>query len=128
MEDTYRAMLSGAKKFQHLQDEEILIGHNCKVVGRLRLFLSQRTEDCGMMEQKMMVPAGLNRWRSSPNGTSIRLTSGQARRETTDGIKEFYEGVLPHIEACWIAWTNILWENPESHRGIFNALPYRWLK
>ena len=32
MEDTYRAMLSGAKKFQHLQDEEILIRHNCKVV------------------------------------------------------------------------------------------------
>ncbi|MEN9925395.1 MAG: hypothetical protein RL268_1521 [Pseudomonadota bacterium] len=32
MEDTYRAMLSGAKPFQHLQDEEILIRHNCVVV------------------------------------------------------------------------------------------------
>jgi phenylpropionate dioxygenase-like ring-hydroxylating dioxygenase large terminal subunit len=32
MEDTYRAMLSGAKKVQHLQDEEILIRHNCVVV------------------------------------------------------------------------------------------------
>ena len=32
MEDTFRAMMSGAKKHQHLQDEEILIRHNCKVV------------------------------------------------------------------------------------------------
>ncbi|MEY4721146.1 MAG: hypothetical protein RIQ46_871, partial [Pseudomonadota bacterium] len=32
MEDTYRAMLSGAKTVQHLQDEEILIRHNCVVV------------------------------------------------------------------------------------------------
>lgn len=32
MEDTHRAMLSGAKKFQILQDEEILIRHGFKVV------------------------------------------------------------------------------------------------
>lgn len=32
MENTFRAMKSGAKKFQHLQDEEILIRHNFKVV------------------------------------------------------------------------------------------------
>jgi phenylpropionate dioxygenase-like ring-hydroxylating dioxygenase large terminal subunit len=35
MEDTYRAMLSGAKTVQHLQDEEILIRHNCVVVEEL---------------------------------------------------------------------------------------------
>lgn len=32
MEDTHRAMASGAKKFQNLQDEEILIRHGFKVV------------------------------------------------------------------------------------------------
>lgn len=32
MEDTHRAMKSGAKKFQHLQDEEILIRHGAAVI------------------------------------------------------------------------------------------------
>ena len=77
-----------------------------------------------MMEQKMMVPAGfepLEKFAKWNLDTADERT--KARREATGPeLREFYEGVLPHIEAVLDACHQYpLGELPESHRGIFNV-------
>ena len=75
------------------------------------------------MEQMMIVPPGfedLARFSKWNLMTADERT--RARREASgQELREFYDGVLPHIEAILDACDGYpLGELPETHRGIFN--------
>ena len=75
------------------------------------------------MQQQMSVPAGFEalgafaRWNLATADERYK-----ARREaTSEDLRAFYDGVLPHIEAILDACDAYpLGELPESHRSIFN--------
>lgn len=75
------------------------------------------------MQTQMAVPAGFEdlarfaRW-SLPTADQRTKARRQASREE---LSEFYQAVLPHVEAILDACDAYkLGELPESHRGIFN--------
>ena len=75
------------------------------------------------MQTEMAVPAGfeaLSRFARWALPTADQRT--KARREASEAeLQEFYDGVLPHVEAILDACDGFkLGELPESHRGIFN--------
>lgn len=75
------------------------------------------------MQTEMAVPAGfegLARFSRWALPTADQRT--RARREASrEDLREFYDGVLPHIEAILDECDRFkLGELPESHRGIFN--------
>lgn len=75
------------------------------------------------MEQTMIVPPGfeaLQRFAKWNLDSADERT--KARRESTEQeLRDFYDGVLPHLEAVLDACDAYpLGELPESHRGVFN--------
>ncbi|MEX6632316.1 hypothetical protein [Hyphococcus lacteus] len=75
------------------------------------------------MENEMNVPAGFEALRSFAKWNLMTADERTAaRREaSTEELKEFYDAILPHIEAVLDECDKFeLGELPESHRGIFN--------
>ncbi len=75
-------------------------------------------------QQDMIVPAGFEAL--APFGRWNLMTADertQARRNASEqDLRDFYEGVLPHIEAVLDECDKFeLGTLPESHRGIFNV-------
>lgn len=75
------------------------------------------------MEQQMIVPTGfeaLQRFAKWNLMTADERT--KARRESTEQeLRDFYDGVLPYVEAVLDACDQYpLGKLPESHRSIFN--------
>ena len=75
------------------------------------------------MENEMIVPAGFEALQSFAKWNLLTADERTAaRREaSTEELKEFYDAVLPHIEAVLDECDKFeLGKLPESHRGIFN--------
>lgn len=75
------------------------------------------------MENEMIVPSGFEALRSFAKWNLLTADERTAaRREaSTEELKEFYDTVLPHIEAVLDECDKFeLGKLPESHRGIFN--------
>lgn len=75
------------------------------------------------MENEMIVPSGFEALQSFTKWNLLTADERTAARceASTEELKEFYDAVLPHIEAVLDECDKFeLGKLPESHRGIFN--------